>query len=111
MTVSALIGQPLTIINADATVGNGTAFALPSRTVVIGWQTSYSVAPAAVNIRLEVAMDATGPWTEIDVTTVVGGEFRNVAAPTAARFIRARVVTNTGAVLITVQVICKVANP
>ena len=111
MTILALIGLPLTIVNADAVVEAKTAFALPSRTATVGWQTSWPVNPGAVNIRLEVAMDETGPWTEIDVTTVVGGEFRTVAVPTAARFIRARVVTNTGAVLITVQIICKVANP
>lgn len=111
MTTSALIGLPLTIVDADTVADAKTAFALPARTVVIGWQTSWPVNPAVIDIALQVAMDVDGPWTEIDATTAVGGEFRNVTAPTAARFIRADVDTNTGGAAVTVQIICKVANP
>ena len=111
MTTSALIGLPLTIVNADTVAEAKTAFALPARTVVIGWQTSWPVNPGAVDIALQVAMDEAGPWTEIDATTQVAGEFRTIEIPTAARFIRADVDTNTGGAEITVQIICKVANP
>lgn len=111
MPTLALIGVPLVILPAITTISNGEAFALPARTVVIGWQSSYDVAPGAINVRLEVAMDEAGPWTQIDVTTVVGGEFRTIAVPTAARFIRARPATNADPVAVTIQIICKVANP
>ena len=111
MTTSALIGLPLTIVDADTVADAKTAFTLPARTVSIGWQTSWPVNPAVVDIALQVAMDETGPWTEIDATTAVGGEFRTVNSPVAARFIRADVDTNTGGAAVTVQVICKVANP
>lgn len=111
MTTLALIAVPLTIVNANTVAEAGEAFALPARTVSIGWQTSWPVNPAAVDIALQVAMDEAGPWTEIDATTQVAGEFRTVSDPVAARFIRADVDTNTGGAAVTVQIICKVANP
>ena len=110
MTVLALIGVPLVIVDANGDEETGDAFALPSRTVAIGWQTAFGSTPGAAEINLEVAMDLAGPWTEIDSSTSTAGEFRNVTAPTAAQFIRADVVDSSDEEA-TVTIICKVAVP
>ena len=110
MTVLALIGVPLTIVDANGDEDAGAAFALPSRTVTIGWQTSFGAVPGAVDIDLEVAMDEAGPWVGIDTSTSTAGEFRTVAVPVAARFIRANVIDSSSEDA-TVQIICKVAVP
>ena len=106
-----LIGVPAVILDAVTGTGEGEAVALPSRTVVLGWQTSFDVAPSVIDMALQVAMDITGPWTEIDSSTVVGGEFRTIQNVVAARFVRVDVDTNTGNRAVTVKVIAKVAAP
>ena len=103
-----LIANPVTLLSAVTATGASATFALPTRSVYIGWQTSYDVNPDAVNITLRVSLDGI-KWTVLDTTTVVAGEFRTVG-PTAARFVDVNVVTNTGGHQITVQLIAKTAQ-
>lgn len=107
---SLLIGLPSIIVNADITEPD-VVFALPARTVVLGWQTAFpGGVPGAVDVDLDVAMDATGPWTTLDTSTSTSGEFRTIDTPTAARFGRIAV-NDSSSEQITVSVIAKVANP
>lgn len=110
ITRMLLIGIPATILDAITATGAGTTFALPNRSVVLAWQSSFDVNPAAVNITLRVSIDGVS-WTVLDTTTTVGGETRTISAPTAARFVDVNVVTNTGSRAATVSLIAKVANP
>jgi hypothetical protein len=102
-----LMGIPVSLIPGVVGTPTGTTFALPANTTSVGWQTSYDVAPAAIDIDLQIAMDSTGPWTVLDTSTDVNGEFRIVSSFMPARFVRALVNTNTGNRVITVQLILK----
>lgn len=106
MTIAIQIAVPATILDAITVTGAGFTLALPARATVIGWQTSFDVAPDAVNITLRISMDGI-LWTVLDTSTAVAGEFRNVDGFNAAVFIDCNVVTNTGTRAATVQVICK----
>jgi hypothetical protein len=96
-------------LTARTGTGASNTFALPARTSTLTWQTSFDIAPAAVNITIRVSIDGIN-WTVIDTSTVVGGEVRTIAATTSALFIDANVVTNTGNRQVTVTVVAKVAN-
>ena len=99
-------GVPALSINGAA-IGaqSGTIFALPSRAVYIAWQTGYTGSPSAVNVVLEVSLDGI-IWNTLDTSTLTAGEARTVG-PTAAAFIRARMVSNTGGTLISVSILVK----
>ncbi len=107
---SLLIGVPAVIINADASEPDPVVFALPARTVVLAWQTAFASAPGAVDIDFDVSMYEDGPWTEIDGSTSTAGEFRTIAAVTAARFGRIDI-NDSSSIAATVTVIAKVAAP
>ena len=83
----------------------GTVFALPSRAVYIAWQTGYTDSPSAVNVVLEVSVDGV-TWNTLDTSTLAVGETRTIG-PTAAGFIRARMVSNTGGTLVSVSILVK----
>ena len=103
-----LIGKLFTALLARIGAGVSDIFALQTRTVYITWQTTFDVNPAAVNITLEVSLDAVN-WTVVDTTTAVGGEVRVISPPFSAAFIRANVVTNTGDRAVTLTLLAKAA--
>lgn len=105
-----LVAKPVTLLNAITVTGAGPTFALPVRACVISWQSSFDVAPGAVNITLRISNDGV-VWTVLDTTTAVGGELRSVSTPFAALFIDVNVVTNTGARAATIIAVCKPAVP
>jgi len=83
-------------------------FALPSFTGARGenartvsWQTSFASAPTAVNVVLQAAdQDADSSYATIDTSTNVNGERRQFFV--RARFLRARLVSQTAGGAITV---------
>lgn len=109
-TKSLLIAVPCTLLSSVTATGASATFALPSRSCVLTWQTSFNSNPDAVNITIRVSIDGV-VWTVLDTSTAVGGEVRTITAPTAAVFVDANVVTNTGVKQITVVLIAKVAVP
>jgi len=82
-------------------------FALPSFTGArtdqsrqISWQTSFASAPTAVNVVLQAAdQDADASYATVDTSTNVNGERRQILV--RARFVRARLVSQTGGGAIT----------
>lgn len=105
-----LIGVPYNLLNARASTGASDPAALPIRSTVLAWQTSFDEAPDAINITLRVSIDGE-VWTVLDTSTAVGGEVRTIDVPTAALFVDANVVTNTGDSEVTVTLVAKVAVP
>ena len=85
-------------------------FALPAFTGTqadqsrqLSWQTSFSAAPSAANVVLQAAdQDADASYATVDTSTNVNGERRQVLV--RARFVRARLVSQTGAAAITVTI-------
>lgn len=108
-TTSIPLSYPVNLLTAITVTGAGAAFALPAKSVVLSWQASYDVAPAAVSITLEVSIDGV-LWTVLDTTTAVGGEVRTIANPTSAIFVRVNVGTNTGSRAATVIIVAKPAR-
>lgn len=77
------------------------ATAEQGRTVV--WQTSFAAAPSAVSVSLQAAeADADAQYQTIDTSTNVNGERRSVPQVNA-KFLRARLASQTGGGAITVQ--------
>lgn len=105
-----MLGVKATILSARTGTGASNTFGLPTRAAILAWQTSFDIAPAAVNITVRVSLDGI-VWTVIDTSTDVNGEIRTIATPTAAIFVDVNVVTNTGDREVTVVMIAKVANP
>ena len=71
----------------------------------VRWQTIFGTAPSAVSIVLQTALDdVDAHYQTIDTSTAVGGEARSVSGVNA-KFIRAKLVTNTGGAGITVQIL------
>jgi hypothetical protein len=69
----------------------------------ISWQTSFSAAPTAVNVVVQAAdQDADANYATVDTSTNVNGERRQVLV--RARFVRARLVSQTGAGAITATI-------
>jgi hypothetical protein len=69
----------------------------------ISWQTSFSAPPSAVNVVLQAAdQDADANYSTVDTSTNVNGERRQILV--RARFLRARLVSQTGTAAITVTV-------
>ena len=69
----------------------------------IAWQTSFASAPTAVNVVLQAAdQDADANYATVDTSTNVNGERRQILV--RARFIRARLVSQTGGGAITVSI-------
>lgn len=112
MSINHLILLAVKVLFLTARTGTGASntFALPARTCTLTWQTSFDIAPAAVNITIRVSIDGIN-WTVIDTSTATAGEVRTIAAPTSALFVDANVVTNTGNRQVTLAVVAKVANP
>lgn len=104
------IAVPITILNARTGTGASNTFALPTRACILEWETSFDIAPGAIDIDIDVSMDNV-LWTTIDNSTAVGGETQVIADPTAALFIRANVKINTGNRKVTLMMVAKVANP
>lgn len=102
--------KPVNLLTARTGTGASAVFALPARACVLAWQTSFDVNPSVVNITIRVSLD-TAVWTVLDTSTAVGGEVRTITVPTAALFIDANVVTNTGNRAVTVLLVAKVAIP
>jgi len=83
-------------------------FALPAFTGAasetgrnISWQTSFASAPTAVNAVLQAAdQDADANYATVDTSTNVNGERRQILV--RARFLRARLVSQSGGGAITV---------
>ena len=83
-------------------------FALPAFTGAhpdqgrqISWQTSFASAPTAVNVVLQAAdVDADVNYFVVDTSTLAAGERRQVLV--RARFVRARLVSQTAGGAITV---------
>jgi len=96
-TVGAATGEELGVIAKDGPSDAGTR---------IRWQTSYSVAPATVNVVLEGSLNpnaAVPIWFTLDTSTQVLGETREVVAN--VRGVRARKTAQTGAGAITVAIL------
>lgn len=103
-------GIPTLVVNGVA-VGagvNGLGFGVPQapnkgpRTVT--WRAFYTGGPAAVNVVLQGAInDVDAEYFTLDTTTVVGGETRQVNNVNV-RHLRARMVSNTGGTLWSVEV-------
>lgn len=86
-------------------------FALPSyagfpengRT--LRWQTSFTAAPASINVVLQTALsDVDAQYQTIDTSTVTAGEARSVSG-VRANFVRAKVSSISGGSGVTVQVL------
>ena len=85
-------------------------FALPSFTGShvdqgrqISWQTSFASAPTAVNAVLQAAdNDADANYSTVDTSTQTAGERRQILV--RARFIRAKLVSQTAGGAITVTI-------
>jgi hypothetical protein len=85
-------------------------FALPAFTGAradqsrqISWQTSFASAPTSVNVVLQAAdQDADASYATVDTSTNVNGERRQILV--RARFLRARLVSQSGGGAITVTV-------
>lgn len=90
---------------------SGTQFALPSYAGqpntgnTIRWQTIFGTAPTAVSTALQTAMaDVDAEYQMIDTTTATTDEARS-AANVQGKFIRAKLVSNTGGAGLTVKLL------
>jgi hypothetical protein len=110
ITPQLRIGVPETILSATAGTGDTTVYALPARSCVLAWQTSFDTAPSGVSITIQVSIDGTN-FTTLDTSTATAGEVRTISTVTSALFIKANVGTNTGNKKVTITLIAKVANP
>ena len=104
---SILIAVPVIVLNARTGTGASATFGLPTRLTLLSYQTSFNVAPAVIDIDIDISIDGIN-WTTIDTTTAVGGEVRTITNPTAALFVRANVITNTGNRQVTLTLVAKV---
>lgn len=93
-------------INAGpAGVGQDFALLQGSRTFeTIGWQVSYSAAPATTTVLLEASLDGS-TWFTVDTSTNVNGEIRQLNGP--YKFLRANNTVSTGGAgkTLTVQIV------
>lgn len=105
------IGVPVVILDTAVAVAAGNTYALPNRTCVLGWQTSFDVNPATIALAIQVAMNEDGPWIDLDTSTTVTPAFKTISTPTAARFVRANIVDNDSVRAVTIELVCKVAVP
>ena len=106
---SLLIAVPLNLLDARIGTGVSDTIALPTRLALLTWQTSFDVAPAVIDIDIDISLDGV-IWTTIDTSTNVSGEVRTITNPSAAVFIRANVNTNTGNRQVTLILIGKVSG-
>lgn len=99
-------GVPVKLFDDDSgsVPKNSTVYALPlAMAKLITWQYTFASAPSAVSLALQMSND-NSVWTDLDTGTATAGETKN-AAVTAAAFIRARIVSQTGGGNQTVTVI------
>lgn len=90
--------------NAVAAPVNSAEFALPTTFAkYLSWTTNFASAPTAVSVTLEISNDKL-VWNTLDTTAALGGETRTIG-PTAAAFIRARKVSQTGGGALTLTLI------
>jgi hypothetical protein len=95
-----------TFNGASLTASNGLIAALPARAVYLAWQVTYTGSPNPVSVVLEVSIDGTN-FVTLDSSTTITGDVKTIAAPTAALFVRGRVVSVTGGTLITMNIVAK----
>ncbi len=70
---------------------------------VVAWQTSFASAPTAVSVQLQSAdVDADASYQTLDSSTATAGERRQVAN-VQAKFLRVKLVSQTGGGTITVS--------
>lgn len=99
MTQSLMRAVPFNIFDALQTTSDTTSdpVGVPNRANnVLSWQTSYAVAPGAVDIRILASFDNGENYVEVDNTTVVGGDF-NQLTPANYTHIKVRQASRTGA--------------
>lgn len=69
---------------------------------LLAWQTSFASAPSAVNVVLQAAdVDSDADYAVVDTSTQVAGERRQILVK--AKFVRVRLVSQTGGGAITVS--------
>ena len=70
---------------------------------VVAWQTSFASAPSAVSVQLQSSdVDSDASYQSLDSSTATAGERRQVAN-VQAKFLRAKLVSQTGGGAITVS--------
>ena len=70
---------------------------------VVAWQTSFASAPTAVSLQLQSAdVDADASYQTLDSSTATAGERRQVAN-VQAKFLRVKLVSQTGGGAVTVS--------
>lgn len=106
MINSLQFAVPATIISARTGTGASDTFALPARACYLAWQTSFDVAPSAIDIDIDVSLD-NSVWTTLDTSVDINGEVWTIADPVAALFVRAYVNTNTGNRAVTAVMVAK----
>lgn len=81
------------LVNGTDFPFDGTAFSLPAHITRITWQTSMQVAPASIQIDLQISLDGTN-WATLDSSTSTSGEVRSKKF--SAQYIRANGVAASG---------------
>lgn len=91
-------------INASASCGTGTSYAVPTASSTgVTWTVTLSAAPAtAISIVIEGSLNNTN-WYTLDSSSALSGEIRSFA--TTALFIRARCVSKTDGGNLTVSIV------
>lgn len=91
--------------NAGAAPQNGNTFALPTTYAkTLAWTTSFASAPGSASVKIQIANDPNGPWSDFDTSTVVAGETKNPGS-IAAGFIRAQKSAQSGGGALTVRAV------
>ncbi len=89
-------GTPVTSLDAlvGTTATNGNEFSIPGgKAAALTWTTSFSSAPSAVSLILQLSLDGI-TWFTGDTSTVTAGEARTIN--TSAKFFRVRLASKTG---------------
>lgn len=105
------VGYSFNAENVPTTATAGSQFAipepsgLPNQTHTVRWQTIFTTAPTAINIRLQGASaDVDAEYWDLDTSTAVGGEARMVN-PIRARFLRIKVMSASGGAGLTAKLL------
>jgi len=99
-------GEQVKLFDANSVAApvNSAEFALPTAFAkYFSWTTRFASVPSAVDIDIEVSTDKVN-WQVVGNSTSTAGETGTIG-PTAAGFIRARKVSQTGAGAITLTLI------
>lgn len=98
MTKSLRLGVPFVAVDALQSTADTTsvAFALPNASdMALSWQSSFAVAPGAVDLRLLASVDGTN-FIEIDNTILTTGDIR-LLSPVNYTHVKVRQASRTGA--------------